>query len=117
MALLLKLEGAEVKKPTDFQINKFDVVANAGRVSSGLMTADRVCKKRKFNFVYDAIRGDHLEAILSIIDTGAFFFTIDYSENGVEKQATVYRGAINQRLYRSDGYWTWVDVTFDLIER
>lgn len=117
MALLLKLGGIDVKKPTKFLISKYTVTAHMGRVASGLMTGDYVVQKKTFHFEYEAIRGDHLNTILNIIYTPVLFFGITYSENGVTRSATVYAGHIPQELYRSDGLWTWINVNFDLIEQ
>lgn len=117
MALLLKLGGVEIKRPTKFVISKYTVTAHMGRVASGLMTGDYVAQKKTFHFEYEAIRGDHLNTILDIIYTPNLFFAIQYSENGVVKNASVYAGHIPQELYRTDGLWTWTNVVFDLIEQ
>lgn len=116
MSLLLKLGGVPIKKPMEFTIERYNVT-DSGRVASGLMTMDLVAKKRKFLFGYPAIDGDDMDAILDIIDTTSMFFPIQYSENGVTKNATVYAGHIPSKLYRSDGLWTWTDFNFDLIEQ
>ena len=116
MALLLKLGGITVKKPVEFTIERYNIT-DSGRVASGLMTMDLIAKKRKFLFRYPAIDGDDMDTILNVIDTTTMFFAIQYSENGTTKNATVYAGRIPSKLFRSDGFWTWQGLDFDLIER
>lgn len=113
---VIKLNGTTIKKPKDFKISKFNLT-KSGRVASGKMVMDLIAKKRKFEFSYEVLSGPDLDTILGIIDTDAMFFTIDYVENGVAKNATVYVGEIAAKKFRTDGVWYWKDVSFNLIEQ
>jgi len=110
------INGTTIKNPTEFTIQKFKLT-KAGRVASGKMTMDVIAKKRKFSFVYDVLSGRDLETITGILYNDDAFYTLGYEENGEQKTATVYVGAINAQKYRADGVWYWKDVTFDLIEQ
>ncbi len=120
MALLLKLGGVTITKPVEFVIERYDIT-DSGRVASGLMTMDLIDKKRKFLFRYPVIEGDDMDEILAEIDSTNMFFPIQYSENNVVKDATVYSGRKPSKLHSSDeagkAQWKWVDFNFDLIEQ
>jgi hypothetical protein len=116
MAQVLTLDGVTIEQPKEFTIEKY-YLSKAGRTADGLMHIDKIASKRKFLFSYEALRGDYLDDILDILEGDDVFFTLTYKENDVEKSATVYTGAISQKQFRTDGYWVWVDVSFDLIEQ
>lgn len=115
-AQLLKLGGSQVKQPKTFTISSYNLT-KSGRTANGKMYMDLIAKKRKFALQYDVIGGNDLTAILTVIDSDAMFFTIDYFDNGVSKTATVYVGDISKTQFRTDGGWYWKDVKFDLIEQ
>lgn len=121
MALIVKLDGTTIKNPTKpIIIGTYAVTAHVGRVASGLMTMSFVAEKSTFQFVYDAISHSNLQTILDIIqDFPTLFHTLNINENGVEVEYTVYAGAVNKTILRSDnsGYWHYKDCGFQLIER
>lgn len=116
MAQTIKLGGTTVKTPKDFTIANYNIT-KAGRVASGKMVMDLIAKKRKFNFIYDILAGDDLDAILAVIDSTVLFFTLEYVDNGTAGTATVYVGQVTKTQFRTDGKWYWKDVKFDLIEQ
>jgi len=117
MAQLLTLGGSTIKKPNDFQIEKY-YLSKAGRTADGLMHLDKIASKRKFLFKYDVIKGSLMDEILDIIYGDDVFFTLTYIENDVTKSATVYVGAIKSTQFRTDsGAWYYKDFNFDLIEQ
>ncbi len=116
MAGPFKIDGTDIKRPTKFHIEKYNIT-KAGRVADGTMKLDLVAKKRKFLFRYEVISGTALNTILGLIDTSAMFFTLTYDENGATKTATCYAGHIPAELFRTDGVWYWRNVNFDLIEQ
>jgi hypothetical protein len=113
----VKINGVDIKTPTKFNVEKYPLVAKSGRVASGRMTADMIGWWRKFNLEYAVINGDELNVILGLIINGSdFFLDFTYAENGVNKTARCYPGAINSDLFRSD-IWIWTNVKFALIEQ
>lgn len=117
MAMLLKLGGKTIKRPSGFDIEKYNLT-KSGRVASGKMVMELIAKKRKFLFSYEVISGVSLETLLSVIDTDAMFFKLEYTENSDDvKEAMVYVGSIKAKNFRTDGIWYWKNVTFDLIEQ
>ena len=117
MAQILQLDGTIIKKPTSFNIEKYNIT-KAERTSDGTMHMDFIAKKRKFLFKYDSLKGNDLETILDIIDGTNMFFDLEYIENDVNKSATVYVGDIKSEQFRTDtGAWYWTNVSFDLIEQ
>jgi hypothetical protein len=117
MAQLLTLGGVTIKKPNDFQIERYNLT-KSGRVATGEMMMDLVAKKLKFLVKYEIISGANMNAILAIIDSTTMFFTLTYLENDVEKSATVYVGAIKSTQFRTDsGAWYWKNFEFDLIQQ
>jgi len=117
MAVNLKLNNIPIKNPTDFNIGKFKLTRETGRLIDGNMVMDYVALKKKFNIEYAAINGNDMNTILNILDTSTIFFTFKYTDNRGTHTHTVYAGAISQDLYRTDGSHTWKDVSFALIER
>lgn len=113
--IIVSLGGVAIKQPTALSIEKFNLT-KSGRVASGKMKMELIAKKRKFTFAYEIISGTDLETLLSIIDTTTMFISLIYNENGHQKSAIVYVGAIKAQRFRTDGIMYWKGVTFDLIE-
>lgn len=80
---------------------------------------DIVALKKKFYFSYDVISSTELQVIEDIIDDDVAdaFYVLTYEEDGTEKTATVYAGAIDKTLARNGSVTYWRDVSFDLIEQ
>lgn len=116
VAFALYLDGKRIKTPQEFSISKFNLT-KSGRVASGKMTMELIAKKRKFFFTYEVLSGKDLDTILSVIDSNKMFFKIQYTENNVIKNATVYVGEISQEKFRTHMGWYWKNVTFNLIEQ
>lgn len=116
MSLVIKISNTTIKTPSGFLIERYNIT-KSGRVASGKMVMELIAKKRKFNFTYNTINGDELNTILSLIDGNNLFFQLSYQENGIDKAATVYAGAIPSNLYRASDSWIWTDVLFSLIEQ
>lgn len=112
-----KINGVSIKRPSSFNIERYNVT-NLARLADGTMVGDLIAKKRKFSFVYDAIDSRDLNLILDTIwEVPTLFFTLTYVENNTTKTATVYSGAIPSKLHRTGSVWVWTGVTFDLIEQ
>lgn len=117
MSSVYKINGTTIKRPTDFNIEKYKVT-KATRSASALMNMDVIAKKLKFLLKYEVLSGYELKAIEDLIYTNDPFFTLTYNDlNGEQKTATVYAGAIAYKKFRSGSVWYWQDVRFDLIER
>jgi hypothetical protein len=112
----IKLGNISIREPDDFDIEVYNIT-KATRLSSGEMSMDFIAKKRKFLIKYVAMSGSEYDKIASIIDTSNMFFTIEYTDNGKRKSATVYCGPIKRKKFRTKFGWYWKDVTFNLIER
>ena len=117
MAQLLTISGITIKKPNDFQIEKY-FLSSAGRTADGLMHIEKIASKRKFLFKYEVIKGSLMDEILDIIYGDDVFFTLTYIENDVAKSASVYVGAIKSTQFRTDsGAYYYKNFEFDLIEQ
>jgi hypothetical protein len=113
------VNGVDIKNPSSFKIERYNVT-NMERLADATMVGDLIAKKRKFYFSYDAISGEDLDNILEAIwESNELFFQLKYPENGVEKTAQVYVGAIPTDLHRAGRTtnWVWKNVTFNLIEQ
>lgn len=113
------VNGTSIKNPSSFKIERYNIT-NMERLADATMVGDLIAKKRKFYFTYDAISGEDLDNILEAIwDSNKLFFQLKYFENGVEKIAQVYVGAIPTELHRAGKTtnWVWKGVTFNLIEQ
>ena len=117
MAQVITLSGSTLKNPTRFSIENYKLTRETGRLINGDMTMDYVALKKKFLFEYDAISGSDLNTILDIVNSSTIFFTLTYKDQGGTNTVTVYAGHIPQELHRTDGYWTWKNVNFSLIEQ
>ena len=117
-----KLNGTAIKNPSAFDIELYTLTQST-RVANGDMVMDFVANKRKFNLQYDAIQSRDLNRIIDILwtqlaTTKQCFVTLDYLDDGVAKQATVYSGSIHKNLHRAGGTnWVWKDVKLSLIEK
>ena len=112
---LLMLNGIQIKQPQSFGYEKYNLT-ESGRTADGTMQMDLIAKKRKFTLKYDVLDGISFNTILSVIDTDAMFFELSYVETDITKTATVYVGSIKFDQFRTDGYWYYKNVTYDLIE-
>lgn len=117
-AMNIKINGVTIKQPKFPDLSSYNIT-KSGRVSNGKMTMELIAKKRKLSLKYDFLSGADLEKIMGLIDTNKMFFTVSYTENGVNKSMTAYVGEIKRTFSRggtkSGNYWK--DVTFDLIEQ
>lgn len=112
-----RISGQEIKNPSGFKIEDYDITT-LERLASAKMVGDLVARKRKFYFTYGIISSIELNKIIAAIRAGGLFFTLDYIEDEVPKQATVYAGAIPKDLHRADTkVWQWKNVSFSLIEQ
>lgn len=116
MASIITIDGVQIKKPTDFSIEKYKLT-KSGRLASGKMTMDIIAKKHKFAFSYDVLSSTQLDLIASVVDGDKAFFELVYEENNVVKTATVYAGALKAKKFREGSIWYWKNITFDLIEQ
>lgn len=112
----MKIGGVEIKHPTTFSIERFNLT-KSGRVASGKMAMEIVAKKRKYYFTYSVLSTSQLAAIRGIVDGNAPFFLFEYEEDGTPTTATVYAGAIKAEKFREGSVWYWKNVSFDLIEQ
>lgn len=116
------LNGTLLKRPLDFQIQRYRVTKST-RLANGDMSMKNIARKRKFILTYQIIDMAELEKILNEIwETNEVFYTFTYTENNVVKSAVVYSGDITDNLQRTNGYlqgglWYWKDFTLTLIER
>lgn len=113
-----KIDNTVIKSPTSFGVEKYRLT-KSGRLACGDMTMEYLdhSKKRKFQFGYSVLSGIWVTTIESLIYDGPVFFTLEFPENGVQKTAMVYSGAIKKDRFRCDGVWYWKDVSFALIEQ
>lgn len=113
-----KINGVAIKNPSTFKIERYKVT-NLTRLASAKMTGNLIARKRKFFFTYDAISARDLNTILSTLwDASGIFYTLTYTENGVDKSAVIYPGAIPSELHNAQSTeWVWKNVNFDLIEQ
>lgn len=114
-----KINNIVIKNPDSFKKERFKVT-NQERLANAKMVGDLIAKKRKYYFVYEAISGYELDTILEAIwDSDEIFFPLQYVENGVEKTADVYVGAIPADLHRAGKTtnWVWKNVNFNLIQQ
>ena len=121
--MAFKINGITIKNPSTFKIERYNVTTME-RLSNADMVGDLVAKKLKFYFTYEVLPAADLDAILAAIwDSDKLFFPLEYTENGIQKSATVYVGSIPAELARIHGSvgnaanWVWKGVTFNLIER
>ena len=111
------VNGVQIKRPSSFKIERYNLTTLT-RIANGDMHGDRVARKRKFYFDYDAISSDELNKILDAIwECGELFFKLTYVENNVVKEADVYAGSIPTQLHHTGSLWVWQNVSFSLIER
>jgi hypothetical protein len=112
----LTINGTTIKTPSSFNIERYNLT-KSGRVASGKMTMELIAQKRKFNLEYASINQDDFQLILDLLmNPNNLFFTFGYVENGTDKTATCYVGAIPSDLLRSDT-WQWTNVKFSIIEQ
>jgi hypothetical protein len=114
-----KINGVTIKNPSEFKKERYNVT-NLARLADATMAGDLIAQKRKFYFKYDAISAADWQNILDAIwESGTIFFSLEYSENGAQKSATVYVGNIPADLHfgAQHSHWVWKDVSFNLIEQ
>lgn len=117
MTVDIKLNGVAIKTPTEFSMERY-VLTKAGRLTSGKMTAEVVARKRKFLLRYSVIKQSELEPILQVLEDGPFFFTLEFPDRGEIRTATVYAGAVKNKIFQQAAPdWLHTEVEFDLIEQ
>jgi len=114
--IIKTVNGITIKQPTTLGFEFYNLT-KSGRVASGKMTGEIIAQKRKFTLAYDVLSGPQFEDIMTACGSTKMFLPLVYIDNGVEKTAIVYSGAIKRRRFRTDGIWYWSNVTFDLIEQ
>lgn len=113
----LTLEGVNIKAPSTFTIQKYNVT-KSGRVASGMMTMELVAKKRKFITHYNTINSADKTELESVLDGSNMFMNFTYEEDGVIKTAKVYVGDLEAAVARnSTGTVYYKDWEFHLIEQ
>ena len=117
MAQVITLAGQTIKNPTKFSIENYALTRETGRLINGEMVMDHVALKKKYQVEYEAINGVDLKVITDIINTTTRFYTLTYKDYEGTQTKTVYAGAILYTQFRTDGYWTWTDCSFALIEK
>lgn len=113
------INGRVIKNPSTFKVERYNVTTME-RLANADMVGDLVAKKLKFYFTYEAISGEDLDNILEAIWThDSLFFTLNYTENGVDKTSEVYVGSIPADLHKAGTTtnWVWKNVNFNLIQR
>jgi hypothetical protein len=111
------IDGVAVKEPpAGLSIEKYNLT-KSGRVATGKMTLEIIAKKKKFNFEYPIMSGADFDRISAIVDGTKGFFSFQYDENGNQKTAIVYGGAIKATKSRSISGYYWKDISFALIEQ
>ena len=118
-----KLNGTAIKNPSSFDMEYYTLTQST-RVANGDMVMDFVANKRKFNLGYEAIQSSDLNKIIDILwtqlaTTKQCFVKLEYIDDGVPKEATVYSGSIPKNLPRATTgkQWVWKDVKLSLIEK
>jgi hypothetical protein len=116
--VVITIDGTQIKSPTDLKIGIFRL-SKAGRVSSGKMVMDIIAQKRRLDLTWEAIRGDHLNQILDLLDANTFYQVGYPDPKNPDAQTTItaYVGDINQTLFRTDWKRVWKGVTIALIEQ
>lgn len=113
------INSVAIKNPTTFKIERFNVT-NLERLADATMAGDLIAKKLKFYFTYEAISSYDLDVLLEAIWVSSnLFFTLGYVDNGIEKTAQVYVGAIPAELHQAGltTNWVWKGITFNLIQQ
>lgn len=114
---IIQIDSTTIPHPTSFDVQRFKLT-KAGRVASGLMVQDFIAKKRKFLFSYDYIDSADHKALIDILFSDDIYYTLTYTEDGVEYDVTVYVGQIDQGVHLNDGGATiWKNFKFNLIEQ
>ena len=116
---MLKIAGADMPAPTDYQMGIMDLDGETARTASGLMVRDRIAVKRKIELSWKYLTASELKKVLTAVSPVFVSVTYIDTETGETRTGTFYAGdrsaaAINY----SDGKVTgWKDVKFNLIEQ
>ena len=112
----LKVNGVAIKNPSTMKVSSYNLT-KSGRVASGKMTMEIVARKWKVENSYEVISGADMDKILSLIDNGKPFFTVEFLHNGAYRTAKCYVGDIIRERFRTSMGWYWKNVQFNFIEQ
>ncbi len=116
---MLKIAGADIPAPTDYQVGIMDLDGETARTASGLMVRDRIAVKRKLELSWKYLTAVELSQILKAVSPVFVNVTYDDPETNELQTGTFYAGdrtagAID---YSSGKVQGWKDVKFNLIEQ
>lgn len=116
--MIIKVDGTTIKSPHKIKYGKFRL-SKSGRIASGKMVMDIIAKKTRIDLTWLAISGDHLKAILDLLDANTFY-QVEYPdpENpDAQTTKTMYVGDIAADLWRTEGKRVYRDITLPFIEQ
>ncbi len=116
---MIRIAGADIPAPTDYQVGIMDLDGETSRTASGLMVRDRVAVKRKLELAWKYLTPAEWSQILQAVSPPFVGVTYDDPESGELKTGTFYAGdrtagAID---YSGGKVTGWKDVKFNLIEQ
>ena len=114
--LQLSVDGTLLPVPDSYDVSSYRLT-KSGRVANGDMTAEIIAKKRKLFLTYETLGSEDATLLENKVAGDKFFFTINYTEDGMEKTMVAYAGEFKKTLVRTGGRWYWKDVSVNLIEK
>lgn len=114
----MKINGTDIKTPSELQIDISDIDANTYRNAKGEMTRDRVATKRKLNCKWNALTVAEMSTLLTAVQD--VFFTVTYLDAmiGTEQTKTFYVGDRSAPVYRLvNGKELWEGLSMNFIEK
>lgn len=112
------IDDIQIKSPPiPMRIEKY-TITKAGRTADATMQMELIARKRKFILSYPVMTHREKKIIEDIIwDNTKMFFEFKYTEDFVEKTATVYAGDLIWTPARNGGIIYYKDCAVHLIER
>jgi hypothetical protein len=115
---MLKIGGADLPTPAEYQVGVMDIDQASGRAASGMMVRKRIAVKRKIELTWRALTEDQLSALLNLVSP--VFFEVQYVDpvTGGTKSGMFYAGDRScGALKYTNGLIVWKDIKFNLVER
>lgn len=114
---LLKINGANIVAPSDYQIGIMDI-SKASRNANGYLTIERITTKRKIELNFAFLTKAQLAILLTQISPTFFDVTYPDPQTGVERTSSFYVGDRNSGMVDyQDGIPRYQDIKFNFIER
>lgn len=114
---MLKINGATVKSPSEFQVDFYDIDGETNRNAKGEMVRDRIAVKRKLNCKWGPLTQSEASVLLNAVKST--FFSVEYYDPAIGKTTRTFYVGDRQMpmLYMQGNVPLWKGLTMNFVEK